>query len=387
MVHPMKKRVSLFMALLMLLSLLSLPAFAQTTTTFGLTPLAERQTLRIGFFSGSAHSIPFYIADQEGFFDELNIDIEYQSFINGPAMMEANASWDIADVGGPGVLVGQLAYGVKMVGIADYEENLGLFVRKDSPIAAAGKGALAEYPEVYGNADTWKNTRWLYPIGTNLHMTLAAGLNKLGLTVDDINSVNMDVSSALTAFRGGEADGLAVWNAIAFAAEDAGFVRVADAGKLGVVSACSLVATPDALENKSELLTKAWQVYYLTWQWANESEENFNKAVDYYVESCEIEGVVSDESICRRALEMYKGPSVAEAINVMTQTEPDVLGKYTTRDLLRGENDLLITLDFFITQGKYTDEDRNKILDNHLVDSSIALAAKADFEALGITIK
>ena len=56
-------------------------------TTFGLTPMEKRTTLRVGFFSGSAHGMPFYIADKMGFFDELNIDVVYESFIAGPAMM------------------------------------------------------------------------------------------------------------------------------------------------------------------------------------------------------------------------------------------------------------------------------------------------------------
>ena len=76
------------------------------TSTLGLTPLAERTTLSIGFFAGSAHGMPYYVADKMGFFDELNIDVEYQSFTGGPAMMEASADWDICDVGGPGVLNG-----------------------------------------------------------------------------------------------------------------------------------------------------------------------------------------------------------------------------------------------------------------------------------------
>jgi ABC-type nitrate/sulfonate/bicarbonate transport system substrate-binding protein len=218
-------------------------------------------------------------------------------------------------------------------------------------------------------------------------MTLAAALKSLGLTTNDIKSVNMDVTSALTAFKGGQSDGLAVWNAIAFSAEDAGFVRVADAGTLGVTSTCGLMATNDALQNKRELLKKAWEVYYLTWQWCNESPENMEKAVKYYVESCENEGVVSNEDISRRALKIFKAPSVKDAISVMTDTEADKKNLYTSRKLLKGENDLLQTLDFFIEQGKYTAADRNKLLDNKLVDSSIAAEAKADLESLGVKIK
>ena len=46
-------------------------------TTLGIAPMPERTTLSIGFFAGSAHSMPWYVADEMGFFDELNIDVEY----------------------------------------------------------------------------------------------------------------------------------------------------------------------------------------------------------------------------------------------------------------------------------------------------------------------
>jgi ABC-type nitrate/sulfonate/bicarbonate transport system substrate-binding protein len=205
--------------------------------------------------------------------------------------------------------------------------------------------------------------------------------------MSDIQSINMDVTSALTAFKGGEADGLAVWNAIAFAAEDAGFVRVADAGSLDVVSLCGLVATPDALANKKDLLTKAWQVYYMTWNWAKSSDENMKKAEAYFYESCQEEGVASSEEIAKKSLALYRAPSPKDAIAVMTETEPDYTGKYTTRQLLKSENGLLQTLDFFIGQDKYKDADRLRLLDGKLVDSSIAEAAKADFAAQGIELK
>ena len=57
------------------------------------------------------------------FFDELNIDVEYESFIGGPAMMEASASWDICDVGAPGILNGMKNYDIQMLGLCDNEYN------------------------------------------------------------------------------------------------------------------------------------------------------------------------------------------------------------------------------------------------------------------------
>ncbi|WHH60941.1 ABC transporter substrate-binding protein [Petroclostridium sp. X23] len=335
-------------------------------TTFGIEPFSSRQELRVGYFAGSALSIPFYIADNEGFFDELNIDIKYETFTNGPGMMEANADWDVAGAGSAGVLVGQIGYDTPMIGISDYETNQGLFVRADSPIA--------KDPD---NPENWKGTTWLYPVGTTAHFTLSTMLGKLGLDDSDIKSINMDVSSALNAFIGGEGDGLAVWNAFAFRAEDEGFVRVADAGTLDIVNSSGTVATKDALENKRELLKKSFAVFYKTVEWINENEENKEKAIKYYLESAEDEGIAVDRKIAEGIIDYFKCPGLDESIKLMTETSKDPKGLYTDRELLQAEIDLLVTMDFFIEQGKFKPEDRVKILSQKLVDPSIATEVKA----------
>ena len=58
-------------------------ATAPEDLTFGLTPFEDRQTLRIGFFTGSPLSYAFLFADNLGVFDALNIDVEYSCFTGG----------------------------------------------------------------------------------------------------------------------------------------------------------------------------------------------------------------------------------------------------------------------------------------------------------------
>ena len=340
-------------------------------TTFGLTPLSERTTLTIGFFSGSAHSMPWYIADKLGFFNELNIDVEYESFIGGPAMMEASASWDICDVGAPGVLNGMKNYDVHMLGICDNEYNTALFVRPDSPQAADPT-----------NPEVWKGIECILPTGTTLQYMFLSYLQTMGLSANDVTITNMDVTSALTAFNAGEGDALCVWNAVAYNAEDSGLVRIADVEQLGINNICGLAATADAMENKADLIDLAWMVYYLTWDWCQQSEENMAKAVELYVESCEDEGVVSNESICQRALDIYACPSPVEAVSLMTTEEDDRRG-LADRSLLAAENDLLETMDFFISIGSYTDEDRSNIIEKGLVDASVAERCSETLKTLG----
>lgn len=339
-------------------------------TTFGIEPMAEATTLNLGFFAGSPLSYPFLFADKEGFFKELNITINYESFTNGNAMMEANNDWDMAGCGEGGLLAGMLGYDVHVIGISDYEHNIALFARKDSP--------LAQDPT---NPDNWKGTTWLGPVGTTAQAVLVAGLGNVGLSLSDVNCTNMDISSALTAFLGGEGDGLMVWNAVAFSAEDAGCVRIGDSQTLNVTCPCATLATTTALEEKPELIAKAYAVFYKTVEWMYADQANFDKCVQYYFDDCEDQGIKCDESVAERVMKYYAPPkTLEESVKLFTDTSKDDAGKYTTRDLLQAEKDILVGMDFFISQGKYTEDQRNTILDGGLVDSSVALAAAKLFQ-------
>lgn len=352
------------------------PAGDKVKTTFGLKPYGQPQTLRIGFFAGSPLSIPFYIADKEGFFKELNIEVKYETFTNGPAMMEANSNWDIAGAGLGGILAGMVGYDIRVIGISDYEKNLGLFVRAGSPLAKDMKDPA-----------NWKGTTWLYPIGTTAQATLVGALKNVGLNLSDVKSINMDVASALTGFMGKQGDGLAVWNAIAFTAEDNGFIRIADAGTLGIVAPCGILATKESLAKKKELLTTAYLVFHLTWEWAKSSDANLKKAARYFLESCQDEGIACDVSIAERVMHWYAAPFLRDSIDIMTVAKPNPSGKYGAKSLTKAEEEILAGMDFYVSQKKYTENDEKKILDDHRINPSIAEEAKKVMEAQGISAR
>lgn len=332
---------------------------------WGLKPFEERQTLRLGFFTGSPLSYPFLFADKLGIFDQLNIDIEYTCFTGGPAMMEANAEWDMASCGLGGLANGLYGYDFRLIDINDYEENLSIFVRPDSE--------LAKDP---ANPELWKGVTCVYPAGTTAQAVLAKYLNNMGLTLADVESVNMDNSNALTGFNGGTGDVLGCWNAIALSAEDAGYVRVSDSGQLGIAMPCGTFATKQIMENNFDLVATAVAVFHLAVEWCYESDENMAQAAEWYLEHCDEEGFLCNEDIAKRTMDWYRGPTVDEYIALFTETSPDDAGLYTKRDLLQAEKDILIGLDFFISEGKYTNEDRTRYLDDQRIDPSVALAVK-----------
>ena len=67
---------------------------------------------------------------------------------------------------------------------------------------------------------------------------------------------------------------------------------------------------------------------------------------------------------------------------MMTTEEEDRLS-LADRPVLAAENDLLETMDFFISIGSYTEEDRTAILDKELVNSSVAERCAETLKTLG----
>ena len=338
----------------------------ETTSTLDVEPLAEEQYLSIGFFAGSPHGIPFYVADKMGFFAEANVKVDansYKSFTGGPAMMEASADWDICDVGGPGVLNGMKNYDIHLIGTCDNERNTALFVRADSDLA---KDAA--------NPEAWKGKEVLLNKGTTLQYMFLSYMKSIG--IEDLDAYNITITdtavgNCLTAFNQGTGDAMCVWNAFALAADDAGYKRVTDMDMMKLNNFCGLCATADAIKNKTELVAKAWEIYYKTVDWMRASDENMEKAVELFLDSAEEEGVALTEANASAMLKnKFWCPSFAEAVAQMTTMEADRSGNGT--QVSQAGNLLFETLDFFISVGNYTAEDRAAIVSKGLIDDTIA---------------
>ena len=348
-------------------------ASEEMETTWGIEPMSEPVTIDLGFFSGAIHSSEFYIMEQKGWLDELGIELNYNSFISGPAMMEANADWDLCTTGGPGVINGILNYDVKAIGIVENEVVLNLYVREDSPIFQSGKGHFSDYPEMYGTADDWKGTEWLLPLGTTMHMTMISVLEQMGLTADDVTLTNMDATTALTAFRAGEGDGMGIWTSTALTAEQEGkYVKVASAGDNNVVIAAAMCATDKALADplKREAIRKIYELYYDTSEWI---QDNMEEAAVLYAETCAIEGITTTEDY-DLAYELYSRTpdhTMEQNMKLMLNSAEDEAG-LASREITGGEQAILYTFDFFVSQDKYTNDQRDLILDNQKISSEIA---------------
>ena len=164
-------------------------------------------SLTVSGIGGSLNWLPVYIAQQEGWFEEENLEIEEVLFTNGPVQMESLSSdgWDIGCTGVGGVIAGVLGYDAKILGASNTDDGTQyVFARSDSDIVKAGQGNNSINEEIYGDAETWKGKSILCNTGSVTQYVLIKMLEGFGLTQNDVEFIAMDPATAYSAFLAGE---------------------------------------------------------------------------------------------------------------------------------------------------------------------------------------
>lgn len=202
---------------------------------------ASGQTLNVGVQS-SIISIPTVYAEEQGYFDELGLDVNLIVFPTGAPENEGLAAEQL-DVASNG-----LASVYSMAsGLCDWiaESDCGsitakIYVRPDSPVLEH-KGEIDGKPDMYGSVDSLKGLTVLGPTSTLEQWVAASYFAQFGLTAGvEYEYLNMDKAAAAQAMLTGEGD--------VFVASDVDYCNMMeDAGMVAV--ATSMEATDTEFNN------------------------------------------------------------------------------------------------------------------------------------------
>jgi len=297
----MLKKISFVILVVLLIGILSLNVFAVSTSKeeggiyTGVEPLAEPVKMSIALGAGWSMSLPFYIMEQTGGFKKVGITVNFETFSDGPLMIEALKSWDFTATGLGGILSGVMKNEVVLLADSIYDSgNLKIFTRKDDPIVKAGKN-LPKYPLLYGTKETWKGRTVYLAKGTTLHYMLIVALEKFGLSEKDVNIVSMSIPSAYTALVAGKGGEIAALNASVIFSSSLleKFAPVVQATDVGADLVCMLVANRNSYEDPKKTLAikKILEMYFITCEWIM---ENLDEACEkYFLPMCEYQSVKS----------------------------------------------------------------------------------------------
>jgi sulfonate transport system substrate-binding protein len=179
----------------------------------------------------SAAFIPLFVAKEKGWIEEAltsyGVTVEWEKFESGPPMNDSLLSED-SDIGviGDVPVVTVCAPGNDVIVIAtaaQAADSYAVLVPADSDIRSAadlkGKRVGATY-------------------GSTAHNMIEKYLNTAGLTIDDINLVNITVGDAKSVLANGQADAISIWEPSVTRLTSDGSIRILASG-----SECGLAGT------------------------------------------------------------------------------------------------------------------------------------------------
>lgn len=246
-------------------------------------------------------------------FAKMGISVEYAEITSGADQTQALASGDV-----------QILYAVGSTSVILSAANggdikvLNMYSRSPKAFCMYAKDDSLTTPE------SLKGKTIAGPAGTNLHELLVSYLATGGLTIEDVNYVNMSLPDAKAALDGGSVDVALIAGAMAYQAKEQGYHMVANGE--GLIKAIIAVAVrsdfyeknqdviarftesqekiadfmknnekealkivADELDLKEEAMKEMYSYYDFSLDISDEDREGFQKTADFMLESGMIE--------------------------------------------------------------------------------------------------
>ena len=242
-------------------------ADAAADTAAGDSANYEPVTLKVAYMPNYGSLWSVLTADKKGYFEEVGITVEMVEFADGPTIIAAMESGSI-DVG----YIGQGAHKLCINGQASIFA-LSHISNGDALIGGAG---ITKVEELAGK-------KVAYSSGSSSEDILVNSLNAAGMTMDDIEAVDMDASAIVTAMLSGGVDACATWspNSLKILEEMADATKLTDnmSFKDTTVSLASWIVMPSYAEENKDILVRFTKALFKAMDYA--ADENYEEVAEY----------------------------------------------------------------------------------------------------------
>lgn len=209
-------------------------------------------------------NVPSIVEKEKGIFarafEDMGIAVEYAELTSGADQTQALASGDVQVL----YAVGASSVILSAANGADIKV-LNMYSRSPKAFSLHSKDADMTSPEAL------RGKTIAGPAGTNLHELLVSYLATGGMTIEDVNYVNMSIPEAKAALDGGSIDAALLAGATAYQATQQGYHMVTDGE--GLIDAIIAVAVTEEFYNSyPEVIEKLTQAQEEITTFLNESE-------------------------------------------------------------------------------------------------------------------
>ena len=206
-------------------------------------------------------------AKEKGYFDEVGITVEMVEFADGPTIIAAMESGSI-DIG----YIGQGAHKLCINGQASIFA-LSHISNGDALIGGAG---ITKIEDLAGK-------KVAYSSGSSSEDILLNSLTSVGMTMDDIEAVEMDASAIVTAMLSGGVDACATWspNSLKILEEMSDATKLSDNMTFSdtTVSLASWIVMPSYAEANKDVLVRFTKALFKAMDYA--ADDHYDEVAQY----------------------------------------------------------------------------------------------------------
>ena len=316
-----------------------------------------------GAFLGQIDAWPTYQGGMDGTADKYGIKVNMTYFDSGAPAIETVPAhqWQVADLGSTPSLMGVLRHDVKIVGVASNEAPANAIVaREDNPVFEK-KGAVKEFPDIYGDAESVKGKTFLCTTVSSGHYALAKYLEALGLKESDVTVKNLEQPQAIKAFEGGEGDYLVLWTPFLYEAFEKGWKEVANGSQVGAYCLMLYLADPEYAKTGEDGIARFLAMNSVFQDKYNkEADALVGDITDFFVSFA---GLKMTEKDVKLDIETHKLYNVSEQLEMLKSGELEKM--------------LEDNASFFVAQNKFSEDELKTLKEKHFnIDPKFLEAAQ-----------
>lgn len=205
-------------------------------------------------------ALPFYIAQEKGWWKDVGLDASYVTFPAGaPQVAAAQAgSWDVGGTGSVPAVLGAARFGLLTAGVANDESKANAMMTRADKVDAI----LKDPSQLNGQ-------KLLITTNSTVDYAARSCLAKWGLKPGAVQFVNLGQAQIISAMMANNGDVVGVWAPFTYTLEEKAGAKVLCSGAdAGAIVPGALVVRPEFAKEHPDLVAKALAVYLRGWSWA-----------------------------------------------------------------------------------------------------------------------
>jgi NitT/TauT family transport system substrate-binding protein len=217
--------------------------------------------IRISYQPALYWALPFYVAEQKGWYGELGLKPVFSTFPAGVPQIAASASksWDVGGAGSVPATLGAVRYNLLTIGITNDESY--------------GNALLATAKTADGfmkNPASIKGQTIVLTANSTGDYAVQSCLAKWGLKKSDVTVKSMGQAEIISAMSSGNADLGGLWAPNTYTMEEkAGAKQICSGQDAGAAVPGALMVRADYAKEQPQNVAKFLAVYLRAWKWLN----------------------------------------------------------------------------------------------------------------------